>query len=225
MSKTKQVVLSDKPRLIDLNGDSSNFIAYFDVKSSDKTPFEIAIVDQDTLDSSGYPSMKPVENGHISGNVKDDSDEHKMYYLVLKSAKPCEAVVEITKKDIEPKQQDIVQPQKTEQSNQNNQSNAPIMNTLPKEEGVSWITWLIIGVGIAVCVAGIYVYQLNNPTSVENTQIEINSVPKLPVKEISANISSQINIEPIQTSIPDIKVPVSAPVDDLLKKLDSITFE
>jgi hypothetical protein len=206
MSKTKQVVLGKKPRLIDLNGNSTNFEATCVIQSQDKTPFELAVVDQDTLDSTGYPPMRQVKNGYVSTTVTYADDVYKMYYLVLQSETPCEVAVDITKRDIQPNPQKSQNSQSSQNSQQQTSDITSTMQGCQSQEqsgdqGVSWITLSIIGVAVVACAVGFYLYQ----SSDGNDNEVMPASPKSPILP------------------PPSPVPVSIPkVDNLLDKLDSL---
>ena len=88
-------------QLVDLNGDSKNFDLTFTCTSKDRAPFEVLVVDQDTLDSTPTLQYKKAK-GTISGNIVADKDKYQNYFLVLRSKSPCQVTVETQKKDIQP---------------------------------------------------------------------------------------------------------------------------
>ena len=61
-------------KLIDLNKDITNFDMDFKVTADNKADFDMAIVDQNTLDEGtvDYNSV----NGAISGNIRNDKHEY-----------------------------------------------------------------------------------------------------------------------------------------------------
>lgn len=76
-------------QLIPLNGNVPHFTCFFEVKSKDKKPFNITVVEQGEIKPRQY---KLVNNGYINGQVESDGYP-KTYYLVLKSPEPCECDV------------------------------------------------------------------------------------------------------------------------------------
>lgn len=87
-------------KLIDLNGDTTNFDITFRVASRNKEPFELLVVDQTTLDNTPNLEYKKVDNGAISGNIVHDKNVYQNYFLILKAENPCDCDVEITKKEL-----------------------------------------------------------------------------------------------------------------------------
>ena len=136
-------------KLIDLNGETTNFDITFRVASRNKEPFEILVVDQTTLDSNPNLEYKKVENGAISGNVIQDKNVYQNYFIILKSDNPCECDVEIVKKEL-PK---TPPPPPTIPS-------SPIKSVGGKkiENGFSWVKILLIVGAIAALGIGLYLY-------------------------------------------------------------------
>lgn len=101
-------------QLIDLNDDTVNFDLLFKATCHDDTPFDLLVVDQQTLDKPEQLKYKEVKKS-ISGSIISDKNIFQNYYLILKSDKPCIVDVEITKKilppspDIQPSLPDIQQ--------------------------------------------------------------------------------------------------------------------
>lgn len=94
--KTYQV---DKHKqLIPLNGSTVNFSCFFEVKSKDKKPFNVAVVEQGDIKPKQY---KLVEEGYINGQIESDN-QLKSYFLILKSQQPCECDVRVVVKPKEP---------------------------------------------------------------------------------------------------------------------------
>lgn len=79
-------------KLIDLNKDITNFDMDFKVTADNKAEFDMAIVDQNTLDE-GIVDYNSV-NGAISGNIRNDKNEYHSYMMALKASKPCTITVE-----------------------------------------------------------------------------------------------------------------------------------
>lgn len=78
-------------QLIPLNGNVVNFSCFFEVKSKDKKPFNITVVEQNDTKPKEY---KLVENGYINGEIESDG-QLKSYFLILKSQQPCECEVRV----------------------------------------------------------------------------------------------------------------------------------
>jgi len=86
-------------QLIPLNGNVVNFTCFFEVKSRDKKPFNVSVVEQSETKPKEY---KLVENGYINGEIESDG-QLKTYFLILKSQQPCECEVRVV---VKPKEQD-----------------------------------------------------------------------------------------------------------------------
>lgn len=174
----KQTHKVDKiKKLIDLNGDTTNFEINFRVTSNN--PFEILVVDQTTLDNSPNLEYKKVENGQITGNVKNDKNVYQNYFLILKADKPCECVVEIDKKEI-PKSQIHIPEVITSERQDIKESYS---NGAKKESN-----WIVICVVIFIILGVffvIYYYFKNkkNSDKVENTITYTSSIQPSIIKE------------------------------------------
>lgn len=102
MDTSPKIYQVDKHKqLIPLNGSMVNFSCYFEVKSKDKKPFNVGVVEQSEMKPKQY---KLVDNGYINGQIESDG-QLKSYYLVLKSPnEPCECEVTIVLKPKESQQ-------------------------------------------------------------------------------------------------------------------------
>jgi hypothetical protein len=91
---TKTYQIDKHKQLIPLNGTTVNFTCFFEVKSKDKKPFNITIVEQGEIKPKQY---KLVDDGYINGQIESDG-QLKSYFLVLKAQEPCECDVRIVLK-------------------------------------------------------------------------------------------------------------------------------
>jgi hypothetical protein len=91
---TKTYQIDKHKQLIPLNGSTVNFSCFFEVKSKDKKPFNITIVEQGEIKPKQY---KLVDDGYINGQIESDG-QLKSYFLVLKSQQPCECNVRVVVK-------------------------------------------------------------------------------------------------------------------------------
>jgi hypothetical protein len=82
-------------QLIPLNGNAAGVTCFFEVKSKDKKPFNIAVVEQGEMKPKQY---KTVEDGYINGQIESAD---KTYFLVLKAPETCECEVRIVIKQSE----------------------------------------------------------------------------------------------------------------------------
>jgi hypothetical protein len=96
---TKTYSLSSMHKLVDLNGDLTNFDLAFTVKSKDGSEFEGVVVDQKMLDS-GDPIQYRNAPGSLSGNIVADKGVYQNFFLVLRAVKGCECDVSINIREI-----------------------------------------------------------------------------------------------------------------------------
>lgn len=150
-------------KLIDLNGDTTNFDITFRVASRNKEPFDILVVDQTTLDNSPSLEYKRVDTGSISGNVVQDKNVYQNYFIILKADAPCECEVEIVKKELpktqQPPPQAIQQPVPTSSSQRKK-----------GENGFSWIKILLIVGTIAALGIGLYLYSKKSDVKTKDSR-------------------------------------------------------
>jgi hypothetical protein len=90
-TNTKIYQIDKHKQLIPLNGATVNFSCFFEVKSKDNKPFQIAIVEQGEIKPKQW---KLAENGSINGQFESDG-QLKSYFIVLKAQNPCECNVQI----------------------------------------------------------------------------------------------------------------------------------
>jgi hypothetical protein len=100
MSSKNVYQITKTKKLIDLNGEMTNFDITFKVTSKDNKPYDLLVVDQATLDSENSPLQYKRVQGEISGNVTSDKNAFQNYYLILKADEPCECEIEIIKKEL-----------------------------------------------------------------------------------------------------------------------------
>lgn len=94
MDTTKTYQVDKHKQLVPLNGSTVNFSCFFEVKSKDNIPFNIAIVEQGEIKPKQY---KLADNGYINGQLESDG-QLKSYFLVLKAQQPCECSVRVALK-------------------------------------------------------------------------------------------------------------------------------
>jgi hypothetical protein len=126
--------LNNIKQLVDLNSDTINFDIAFTITSKNREPFDMLVVDQTTLDNNPSLEYKKVENGVISGSVRNDKNVYQNFFLLLKADNPCDCSIEIKKTEL-PKskeQPQLLSPPAAE-----------------KSEGIPWgkiaIVFLVIG--------------------------------------------------------------------------------
>jgi len=119
---TKTYQIDKHKQLIPLNGSTVNFSCMFEVKSKDKKPFNITIVEQGEIKPKQY---KLVDDGYINGQIESDG-QLKSYFLVLKAQQPCECDVRIVLKPKESNDQSQSQPQQQPPPQQHNIPNGHV---------------------------------------------------------------------------------------------------
>ena len=110
---TKTYQIDKHKQLIPLNGSTVNFSCFFEVKSKDKKPFNITIVEQGEIKPKQY---KLVDDGYINGQIESDG-QLKSYFLVLKAQQPCECDVRVVVKPKEAGENVSQQPPQQQPSN------------------------------------------------------------------------------------------------------------
>jgi hypothetical protein len=178
-------------KLIDLNGDSTNFESSFQISSENKTPFEIAVVDSDTLDNNDNLEYKKVVNGIITGKVVQNKNIYKSYSLILRADKECNCQIRIDKKELPLSPEATNPPEKVE-------------NYIPlykkKTENFSWKKILLI-LGI-ICLFALFLYWYSKKEVENFPEVEPRKTPSpivfdypttSPVKNLPSNYNLPMN--------------------------------
>lgn len=164
---TKQTYsISKIKKLIDLNGDMTNFRIHFTIASPEGKTFEALIVDQSTLDNM-EPEYKTVP-GSMSGDIEATKNVYQNYFIILRSQLPMTVEVElettalpdyIESKEVQPMGP---QPRPTTTTF----SRAPILSLKSNHIYIA-----IGGVGVLLVLIYLYKkYKLKNPT-VEGVEV------------------------------------------------------
>jgi hypothetical protein len=208
MSLSKQYKVSNQRQLIDLNGQSINFDLNFNVESVNGEEFEILVVDQTTLDSNNNLQYKKVTEGQMSGNVKSDKNIYQNYFLILKSDKDCDVIVNIMKTDLPLRQEENLQQKQLEQQQlqqqQLQQQQLQQQQLQQQNNPKSNFKLYIIVFGIILVIGiGYYFYKNSQNNSKEdskelsNTELT-NNVYSSPVNSVKSKNSSN-NLSPINS--------------------------
>jgi len=97
MEDTKAVVNLDiDKQFFEITEGLVNFEVDFEVQTDNDAPFEIAVVDQQTLDSDQFPYRR-VEEGHVKGKVTNDNNRRVPFFMVLRADAPTRASVSLAK--------------------------------------------------------------------------------------------------------------------------------
>ena len=172
---TKKIILTRIQQLVDLNDDTKNFELAFTAKSKNKEPFQMVIVDQDTLDNTPALEYKYVNNGIISGNIKNDNDKYKNFYVCLKSEKTCEVEITIDKKEIEPKAQQEKKLNKYTEKG----STKEVVKESNNNSTFKFLMYIVI-----ICIIAGIIFFFNWKKSVPTAAIESMSIPNFSDKRV-----------------------------------------
>lgn len=134
-----KVKIGKVQQLFDLNNNIKNFHSTFTIQSTNSTPFFVVVADQSTLDSGSSLQFKYAQDGSLSGEVRQDEDENKSWYLVLKSDQPNEVDISIDTKQVPPRMSNV---QKSVQNPNNNKKVSHIVITLVIVASIAMIIYL-----------------------------------------------------------------------------------
>ena len=192
----KTYSLTQKPQLIDLNGESVNFDLSFSATNTKGQNFWAVVVDQTQLDSGDEPQYRETEKGTISANIVSDQGIYQSYYLMLKSEKPCQVLVTITKNEkpnstppIEPDPEPEQPQQKKQQKQQQKQQN---------QQKTGWKKYLVPGLvalGIAAGAAVVYFTMFRGKKNSTVLPLHADPVPELPnnTRQVNELLLSKLN--------------------------------
>lgn len=122
-------------QLVELNKGLVNFDLSFTVRSKDGSPFDLIVVDQDSLDNGRELQYEKADKGMISGTLSSDKNIPQAYFLVLRSDKPCEVECDVEVTEIPPKLPPPL-PLQTQPG--------PMMQHPAKSQGFNFKPWLIL---------------------------------------------------------------------------------
>ena len=172
----KHILINNIKTLVDLNEDDMYFDIDFKVTSKKGEPFIISVVDQNTLDNQEDLEYKEVEDGFISGNIKNNKNIYQNYFLCLRSMSDSEIEcdVEIIRKTPpKPIDNDNLESEQLNQegSSYNHYNNKNFYNCIVEWKWYIFYTFLIL-----IFLYFLYYYNnnkiknsLNNTKSVTNT--------------------------------------------------------
>lgn len=147
---TKTYQIDKHKQLIPLNGSTVNFSCFFEVKSKDKKPFNITIVEQGEIKPKQY---KLVDDGYINGQIESDG-QLKSYFLVLKSQQACECDVRVV---VKPKEagENVSQQQPPQQQPSNGPIQPPSQPDMVVQPSETYFQMKYI-IGISVTIIIVY---------------------------------------------------------------------
>lgn len=189
MSNTTNIYTIGKTKqLIDLNGDSVNFMAEFTITSKDKQPFDMLVIDQNTLDNTQEIKYKNISEGIISGKITHDDNVYQNYFIVLRSEKPCTCEVKITKQEIPPK--------KVKENEEEKVVERPVSPPPIKSE-TNWLKIAMIGLVVIGGVLAVYYFYNKDKKKEGTNNRESFGFNRKPAKfEMSPSPSSHSPIPP-----------------------------
>lgn len=209
-------------KLVDLNGDSTNFDITFKVSSKKGEPFDIVVVDQTTLDNSPELQYRTASNGTMSGNIVQDKNIYQNYFLVLKADQPCEVDVEVTKKEI------VSTDVNNDPSFSQSETPENYSHKQDNEGGSNWKMWLIITVIIGGIVLLFFVYKSDKKGKsgtgdIGDTKMGNNMPPSLSPSPNKSGMASPLNRSVASSNYSANYSPaVSSNGNDLLRRLKTL---
>jgi len=235
MNENKMVKLTKYMQLIDLNKELTNFDINFSVKERSGKSFQLAVVDQTTLDSGSDIQYETI-NGETSANLISNKDVYQNYFLCLKTIENKSDNVVV---DININGREIPAETVTNTTQNTTQNTTP--QIVKTETGVVVFlkkNWKFIVAVIVLIAIGVFVYDYYfNKSSTVND----NSTPKLlesindslsPVKpdiECKPDNATTIETIPVQVTptpptqtLPQPPSPTSPLNTNLLNKLKNI---
>jgi len=234
MKNTSTYKINNIKKLIDLNGDLTNFDLNFTAQSKNNEPFEAIVVDQSTLDSNEKLEYKMVTDGVISANVNSDKNIYQNYYLLLKSDTPCDVDVSIEVNEITVENSENVVPQDSLPDLQNDEKQSLFSKFMPKfKMKISWKTILIV---VLVLGSIIFLYlkffkNKDKSKDVSNDELEIDDNDdedlnldfKNNIFKKYLNFSSKSSVSDNEDAVESVKEkPISSKLKlDLAKEIDT----
>ena len=234
MKNTSTYKINNIKKLIDLNGDLTNFDLNFTAQSKNNEPFEAIVVDQSTLDSNEKLEYKMVTDGVISANVNSDKNIYQNYYLLLKSDTPCDVDVSIEVNEITVENSENVVPQDSLPDLQNDEKQSLFSKFMPKfKMKISWKTILIVvlvlGSIIFLCLK--FFKNKDKSKDVSNDELEIDDNDdedlnldfKNNIFKKYLNFSSKSSVSDNEDAVESVKEkPISSKLKlDLAKEIDT----
>lgn len=151
MSATQTLNLTPgSKQLVDLNEDLRNFKLSFVAKSKDGSDFDAVVVTQQELDSGNEPNFRKTQGGTIGGEFSRNDGQLENYSLLLKSDKPCQCEVTITRAEVPQQQPQVPSPSPILQQD-------PPPNIDPAKPS-SKTNWKLILLVLVLVGGGLYLY-------------------------------------------------------------------
>lgn len=221
---TKTYNVNKTKQLVDLNGHLTNFKSVFTVKSDKETEFDVAIVNQNILDSEDDTAVKYRHaTGIINGEIFNDNDIYQNYFLIIVSKKPCECEVTVDVNQIPSKRNNNVRENELPEIIEDIDYKRPLLaeeknsyaNKKKKSNRVLWILFfvilsILIGIGLFY-----YLKKYRNKKSVgENNLLLTDNKIETPVTETIPIIETPVKQNQFEQLIED-KLPTSTQEQDI----------
>lgn len=188
-------------QLIELNGNLVNFNLEFVVKSLNGEPFKAVVMSDEELNSGEEIKFQNVDEGIISGNLVNENNIHRVYFLVLKADSTIQCEVSIVSTEIPGKDLPVYHPTQNEPMVSHHvftdkQSDSEIcifgMN-IP-------IITIILIIGLAVGIFIFFCYTPTQKTTPPNTsKMMIENTSRAPL-----DTSSNTSISPVTLTAPTV---------------------
>ena len=211
---TKETCMLTKTnKLVDLNGDFTNFETTFSCRSTDGKDFEFLVLDQTKLDSETL-DFKKTNGGAVAATVKSETNIYQNHFLVLKCTNPTEVNIEYNVREL-PKVVESRQDQRQDQrqdsiqdSIQDQRQDQSMEAYSQPSQHSSSIKWYIV-IGLIVIVAAFLFFKRKNGSGSSDAKVDI-------VETLSSSIPTSIPTS-ITTSIP---TPMSIPTPEIKPQSD-----
>jgi len=162
---TKTYNVNKTKQLVDLNGHLTNFKSVFTVKSDKETEFDVAIVNQNILDSEDDTAVKYRHaTGIINGEIFNDNDIYQNYFLIIVSKKPCECEVTVDVNQIPSKRNNTFRENELPEIIEDVNYNSPLLTEkysyTHKKKKSNRVWWIILYVILAILAGFVIFYYL-----------------------------------------------------------------
>lgn len=168
-SENKELELTNRHQLIDLNKDRVNFKVSFNVVSDPVgQEFQAIVMNQNDLDN--YGKLNEIEMktapGKIGGTIVADNNKYQNYFLILKAngEAPVKVNLSYTIEDIPPREvveEDVSEPQNEYNMQIDSSSNDDYVTKMDNEKPIYKNVWFwvifLLGVGVLIYMSYDYI--------------------------------------------------------------------
>jgi hypothetical protein len=155
-------------KLIDLNGDKTNFMCSFRCESENGDDFLVAVADQTTLDNEDTLNYSQSKNGVISKTFTSDNNIYQNHFLALKADSPCDLTVHIDLKELPkkmPSEEEVRKLEMIKRQFDREQEQEAEVAPPPTESKYNWtriFLFCLVGIGLVSVVYYLYNKNKNN---------------------------------------------------------------